>query len=449
MRKVSDVELRGALIAAARTMVARDGDAKFSLNRLYAESGISRTAFRRCFASKAELFAAIVGGDVQVLGEMAEAMVPAQTLKVSGGADVAATPAVDAWLERRLRVFERALAALESRLERSERLLQRDLALLQEKIAEPVPPVAETQALPASVAEPAVEAPSAPVTVQTFTPRENEEPVSDREIEDFLANARAAAKAASVPPPKERSLALPRWIAWMGVGLVTLLVCAGLALGNAARATQIAPDSGTAYRAVPPDDMGRMMALADSGDARAQTLLALAYLRGRMLPGDDQAAMRWSSAAAEQGEPAAQYLLGALLSKKDAPRAFSWFQEAALHGNLKAMHNLAIAYAQGEGVSEDDKRAAAWFGRAAAQGYIDSQFDLAVLFERGQGVSQNRIAALKWYLIAAAHGDGPAAARAVQLRGAMPADDAARAVRSASAFLPQPHDQLANALTSP
>ena len=145
----------------------------------------------------------------------------------------------------------------------------------------------------------------------------------------------------------------------------------------------------------------------------------------------------------------AQYLAGALLSKDDAPRAFSWFQEAALHGNLKAMHNLAIAYAQGQGVSEDDKRAAAWFGRAATQGYVDSQFDLAVLFERGQGVIQNRIAALKWYLIAAAHGDGPAAARAQQLRGQMPAPEAVRATMQASAYVPQPHDQLANAVANP
>jgi localization factor PodJL len=145
----------------------------------------------------------------------------------------------------------------------------------------------------------------------------------------------------------------------------------------------------------------------------------------------------------------AEYVLGALLSKQDAPRAFAWFQDAALHGNIKAMHNLAIAYAQGQGTAEDDRRAAAWFGRAAEQGYVDSQFDLAVLFERGQGVTQNRIAALKWYLIAAAKGDGPSQARADQLRTQMTDAEAAQAVERAAAYRPQPRDQLANAVASP
>jgi localization factor PodJL len=113
------------------------------------------------------------------------------------------------------------------------------------------------------------------------------------------------------------------------------------------------------------------------------------------------------------------------------------------------MHNLAIAYAQGQGVAEDDKRAAAWFGRAAEQGYVDSRFDLAVLFERGQGVTQNRIAALKWYLIAANHGDGAAAARAQQLRGQMPGNEITRATAAAATYAPQPHDQLANAVANP
>lgn len=457
--KISEEQARTALIAAARLMVARDGSARFSLKQLYAESGVGRTAFYRCFSSKAELFGAIVGGDVQNLGEIAEAMVPVQTQQVVGGSPVSA-PGVDAWLERRLRVFERALATLESRQEKSERELTRNLSLLEEKLAVPAAqpvmfadPVAEPEpeALTAPLIQPMAD--SADVTVaqegsapaEGFPPEEIEEPIREREIQDFIAHARAAAQRAVVPPPPARSLPLPRWIAWMGVCLVTLLVCIGLALGNVARATQITPQGGIAYRAVPQNAETRLIALADSGDARAQTILALAYLHGAYGQSDDQAAKRWSLAAAQQGEPVAQYLAGALLSKDDAPRAFTWFQEAALHGNLKAMHNLAIAYAQGQGVREDDRRAAAWFGRAAAQGYVDSQFDLAVLFERGQGVAQNRIAALKWYLIAAAHGDSPAASRAQQLRGQMPGNEIARASSAAAAYKPQPHDQLANA----
>ena len=46
-----------------------------------------------------------------------------------------AAPAVDAWLERRLRVFERALSQLETRQEKTERDLIRRIALLEERLA--------------------------------------------------------------------------------------------------------------------------------------------------------------------------------------------------------------------------------------------------------------------------------------------------------------------------
>jgi TPR repeat protein len=445
---VDDSEARAALIATARTMMTRGGSEKFSLARLYAESGVSRAVFRRCFDSKAALMATLVGDDVQALGAIAEAMTPAIAMKVAVGQNSAAAP-VDAWLERRLRVFERALAGLESRQDKSERAVLRELSLLNEKLGSPAQSEPAAQIVPDQIAE-AAPAENPVLETEPLAVREAEEPIRDSEIEDFMAHARALAQKAALPPPEmARSVALPRWIAWMGVALVTLLICAGLALGNVARATQVTPDGGIAYRQVPPDAGGRLLALADSGDARAQTLLALAYLRGRYVSVDNQAALRWSTAAALQGEPVAQYLLGALLSKQDAPRAFSWFQEAALRGNLKAMHDLAIAYAEGEGVPEDDSRAAAWFGRAAAEGYVDSQFDLAVLFERGQGVAQSRVAALKWYLVAAAHGDGAAKARADQLRTQMPAEEVGRATTLAAVFNPQEHDRLANAVMSP
>src|SRR5581483_9501917 len=224
---------------------------------------------------------------------------------------------------------------------------------------------------------------------------------------------------------------------------VTTVICAGIAF-NGARAV---PVSGGAIvaRQAPQDMLGRMTALADSGDPEAQTLLALAYLRGQYgAAADDNAAMRWALVAAQQGDPMAQYLIGALTAKDNEAQAFSWFEQAALRGNLKAMHNLAIAYAEGRGVREDDKSAAAWFNRAAMQGYVDSQFDLAVLFERGQGVAQNRISALKWYLIAAQGGDSAAAARAQELKTDMPAAEIARAGELAAAFRPEAADILAN-----
>ena len=491
----SEAEIRAALIATARTLVKREG--RVSLNQLYAESGIDHTGFYRCFSNKAALLAAIVQGDVQALQDIAQVAKPqiVQSVAQVGGAPIPVTPPVDPWLERRLRVFERALSTLEGRQEKSEQDLVRHVALLEEKLAAAqfaTAPRRATETLPVSkVLTPAGLAP-APVEIATpvddivFAPMESlktegventKMPLADEaaaevpggdetepmmfavdslvgdttpesEIHDFIAHARSAANRAALEIAEPaNNLSLPRWIGWMGVGIVAVLICAGLALGNVARATQ---NKSIAYRAEPRDALSRVTALADSGDARAQTLLALAYLRGQMgVASDDAAARRWSLAAAEQGEPVAQYVAGTLVGKQDAARAFSWFEQAALHGNVKAMHNLAIAFAEGKGTVEDDPRAAAWFNRAANQGYVDSQFDLAVLFERGQGVTQNRVAALKWYLIAARGGDGPSRARAEQLRAEMPSDEITRAEELVAAWQPQPRDQAANAVYSP
>jgi localization factor PodJL len=76
------------------------------------------------------------------------------------------------------------------------------------------------------------------------------------------------------------------------------------------------------------------------------------------------------------------------------------------------MHALGIAYAQGQGVVQDEAQAAEWFAKASSRGFVDSAFNLAVLYERGHGVAQDPRQALRWYRAAAKAGDGVAAARA-------------------------------------
>lgn len=359
-------------------------------------------------------------------------------------------PAVDAWLERRLRVFERALAQLETRQEKSEQTLSRRIALVEEKIAAhehgevaAAPPVREP--VEGSIAE------SETVTVAPATAAVAESPIEpalQKQIGDFLADARRAAKEAVVlPSPSPQPKVSQRWVAWAAVGCAALTVTA-LALGSVAGASE--PMGAVAHRQ-PAESFGRVVALADSGDPRDQTVVAFAYLRGQHQPSDHQAAGRWAQAAAERGDPLAQYLLGALYQAGDGvaadPRqAVHWFEASALRGNLKAMHNLAIAYAEGQGTDKNPEQAAAWFNRAAQQGYTDSQFDLAVLYERGDGVKQNPGSALKWYLIAARGGDKVAASRAVELKQAMRASDIAQAENLAAGFTPVAHDLAANNL---
>lgn len=360
-------------------------------------------------------------------------------------------PAVDAWLERRLRVFERALGQLETRQEKTERDLIRRIALLEEKLAAyenrdatPAPSSVEAEIAPAPAA---MVQPSVAISETQPAPEEISPP--GKPIGDLLAHARRAANSA-IPalPHRPKAKGTPRWMAWAAVGCACAMTMTGLALATVAGASETA---GAVSHGQTTQAFGRVIALADSGDPRDQTVVAFAYLRGQHFAADHAAAERWAMAAAERGDPMAQYLVGAFYQAGDGVaadpvQAFHWFEAAALRGNLKAMHNLAIAYAQGLGTDKNPERAAAWFNRAAEQGYKDLQFDLAVLYERGDGVKQNAGRALKWYLVAARSGDKEALARAAQLEQAMTAADVAQAEGQSAEFIPTAHDLLANNL---
>jgi localization factor PodJL len=273
-------------------------------------------------------------------------------------------------------------------------------------------------------------------------------PVSPQEMEDLLANARRVARETVVEPseskPKRARSWMSNWMTWVAVGCLALMALTALILGTIAGAS--AGGEGVSRRQIARPTMAQLTALASKGDARSQTALAFSSIEGKR---DPASALRWGLAAAKQGVPMAQYLVATLYqdgAQADPRQAFAWFEAAALRGNVKAMHDLAIAYAEGQGTAHDPVRAAAWFNRAATQGYVDSQFDLAVLYERGDGVRQNPQAALKWYLIAAGAGDKQAGIRAAQLASEMPSADVTRAKTAADNFSPSERDQSANTL---
>ncbi len=162
---------------------------------------------------------------------------------------------------------------------------------------------------------------------------------------------------------------------------------------------------------------------AEKGDTGAQADLALAYLRGDGVVSNSAAAVGWAGLSASKGEPLGQFLLATLYTSgiKPDPRAgFRWMSAAALNGNVKAMHNVAVALVTGGGIEKNPSEAATWFGKAASMGYRDSAFDLAVLYERGEGVAQSTERALYWYDKAAAGGDKESAERAHLLRFGVP-----------------------------
>ncbi len=88
--------------------------------------------------------------------------------------------------------------------------------------------------------------------------------------------------------------------------------------------------------------------LAEAGDARAQTVIAMMYKYGESVPLDLEA-------------------------------AFDWYLRAAEAGYAPAMFNVGEMYRLGKGTGQDDTRAIEWLTRAAAAGYHQANDSLAAL----------------------------------------------------------------------
>ena len=403
------------LIAAGRALLAQ-GDARFSLTRLCTEAGVTLEEFRASFASKAAL-----------LQQLMEHPKPEPA------------PQADPWLERRLRVFERALGALEEKSEKRDREYRQTIAALEERLVAlsgtqlkrdvapaaeravememvPAPPQEPVAELPQDALEEAIQA-AVEVNPLSLAPLQPMGPPARADLDFLEAGRRAAlAHARALERPPTRRTIPTRLLVASALAVATLLFCAIVTFGHTDYA-RAAASEGTAHRLAVLTPLQKLTARADSGDAGAERELAFAYLRGQGVQKDVAAAARWAQASAEQGDAQAQYLAGSLYRdgagvSRDTGRAFAWFAKAAAAGQIKAMHNLAIAYVQGDGTAKDDAAAVSWFARAAAGGYVDSAFDLAVLYEKGQGVTQDAKLALRWYRAAAAAGDVQAATRA-------------------------------------
>jgi len=94
----------------------------------------------------------------------------------------------------------------------------------------------------------------------------------------------------------------------------------------------------------------------------------------------------------------------------DAVLAGVWYQRAADHGSVKAMHNLAVLYATGAVTDGPDYRQTArWFRQAAERGHSPSQYNYGLMAARGLGMSPDLAVAYRFLSLAASQGDADAA----------------------------------------
>lgn len=171
--------------------------------------------------------------------------------------------------------------------------------------------------------------------------------------------------------------------------------------------TAATPDARPSYP-VPEEKIGpqALRQAAANGDPRAAFEVGQRYAEGRGVAQNWVAALEWFRRAAEADFAPAQYRLASGLEKgvagsRDIAEAKRWYQAAAEHGNVRAMHNLGVLYAN----ERDINTALPWFQKAGDLGLKDSQFNLGIIHALGSGVKQDLAVSYKWFSLAAAQGD--------------------------------------------
>ncbi len=168
----------------------------------------------------------------------------------------------------------------------------------------------------------------------------------------------------------------------------------------------------------------KWLALAERGNAFAQSWVASSYFAGRGVEPNEAEALKWLRAAAEQGDTSSMETLGVQLLVRDRQESDKWkkasettkvsqkvtreneeaaslFRAAAAQGNAVAQEVLGDLYSSGRGVPEDNAQAALWYRKAADSGNASAQSSLGSFYENGYGVPQSDSEALYWYRKAA------------------------------------------------
>ena len=164
----------------------------------------------------------------------------------------------------------------------------------------------------------------------------------------------------------------------------------------------------------PLPDIGKLEADAKMGDPVAQHAFAAALATGRGIQADTEAAQAWLLKAAQAGLAEAQYDLGIALSRGEQPDyagALRWLRLAASRHYARAEYALGQMYADGLGVTRDEREAFRWYQRAAGQQLPAAEYAMGYALSEGAGTARDDAEAFGWFKRAAMHGHAEAAFR--------------------------------------
>jgi TPR repeat protein len=153
--------------------------------------------------------------------------------------------------------------------------------------------------------------------------------------------------------------------------------------------------------------LSELRAAAEQGDAAAQFELGAAYDNGEDIAEDDAQTIVWYRKAAEQGNADAQFYLGRKYFWgagglfRDWAQAVAWTRKSAAQGHSAAQTELGQMYEQGDGVTQNYAQAMDWYRKATEQGDILAPYLLGRMYEEGRGVAKDKAMAVTWYRKAA------------------------------------------------
>ena len=198
---------------------------------------------------------------------------------------------------------------------------------------------------------------------------------------------------------------------------VWVIACSAALLTACAETVRdVSPTAGADFMWLPLDSV---LVLAERGEVEAQYALGFRYGSSNY-----DEAVRWYTAAAEQGHITAQTALGVMYHygwgvPEDYAEAVRWYRAAAKQGDAFGQYALARRYYFGEGVPENYVEAVRWYTAAAEQGHIAAQFLLGNMYKDGEGVPENYVLAYAWYNLAAAQSEQGASLSAQEAKDSL------------------------------
>lgn len=91
----------------------------------------------------------------------------------------------------------------------------------------------------------------------------------------------------------------------------------------------------------------------------------------------------------------------------DYAKAMVEFKAAAEGGDPRAEYYVGFLYYRGYGVSKDFAEAANWFGRSAAKRDSRAQYYVAKMHEKGEGMDKDLVQAHLWFSLSAKYAPNP------------------------------------------